>query len=69
MEKYFQVALTRRVGRRIEITPEGRRLAGLIRRHFGELDDFREAMNGRPICIRIGTQGRLIDWWSSIWPA
>ena len=62
LEAFFGVALTRRVGRRIEITPEGLRLAGLIRRHFGELDDFREAMNGRPVCARIGTQGSLIDW-------
>jgi DNA-binding transcriptional LysR family regulator len=62
LEAFFGVALTRRVGRRIEITPEGLRLADLIRRHFGELDDFREAMNGRPVCVRIGTQGSLIDW-------
>lgn len=62
LEAYFGVALTRRVGRRIEITSEGGLLAGLIRRHFGELDDFREAMNGRPVCVRIGSQGSLIDW-------
>jgi DNA-binding transcriptional LysR family regulator len=62
LEAYFGVALTRRVGRRIEITPEGLLLAGLIRRQFGELDDFREATNGRPVCVRIGTQGSLIDW-------
>ena len=62
LEGFFGVALTRRIGRRIEITAEGLRLAGLIRRHFGEVDDFREAMNGRPVCVRIGTQGSLIDW-------
>jgi len=62
LEGFFGVALTRRVGRRIEITADGLRLAGLIRRHFGEVDDFREAMNSRPVCVRIGTQGSLIDW-------
>jgi DNA-binding transcriptional LysR family regulator len=62
LEGYFGIPLTRLVGRRIEITPEGHRLADLIRRYFGELDDFREAMNGRPVCVRIGTQGSLIDW-------
>lgn len=62
LEGFFGVALTRRVGRRIEITAEGLRLAGLIRRHFGEVDDFRETMNERPVCVRIGTQGSLIDW-------
>ena len=62
LEGFFGVALTRRVGRRIEITAEGLRLAGLIRRHFGEVDDFRETMNSRPVCVRVGTQGSLIDW-------
>ncbi|MCF7675463.1 MAG: LysR family transcriptional regulator [Akkermansiaceae bacterium] len=62
LEGYFGTALTRRVGRRIEITPEGLRPWGLIRRHFGELDDFRETMSGRPVCVRIGAQGSLIDW-------
>ena len=62
LEAFFSVALTRRVGRRIEITPEGLRLAVLVRRHFSDIDDFREAMNDRPVCVRIGTQGSLIDW-------
>jgi DNA-binding transcriptional LysR family regulator len=62
LEAFFGVALTRRVGRRIEITDEGRRLALVIRRQFRELDDFREAMNGRPVGVRIGSQGSVIDW-------
>jgi len=62
LEAYFGVALTRRVGRRIEITAEGHRLAEVIRRQFGELDDFREAMNNRPVSVRIGAQGSLIEW-------
>lgn len=40
LEGFFGIALTRRVGRRIEITEEGSRLALIIRRQFGELDDF-----------------------------
>ena len=55
-------AFTRRVGRRIEITEDGHRLADVIRRHFRELDEFREAMAGRSVTVRIGTQGSLIDW-------
>lgn len=62
LEGYFGIPLTRLVGRRIEITPEGLRLASLIRRHFLDLEDFREAMNNRPVCVRIGTQASLIDW-------
>lgn len=62
LESFFGVALTRRVGRRIEITDEGHRLALVVRRHFSELDDFRESMAGRSISLRIGSQGSIIDW-------
>ncbi|MEX1114753.1 MAG: LysR family transcriptional regulator [Akkermansiaceae bacterium] len=62
LEAFFGVALTRRVGRRIEITEEGRRLALMIRRQFGELDDFRESMAGRSVNVRFGSQGSVIDW-------
>jgi len=62
LESYFGVALTRRVGRRIEITPEGRQLALVIRRQFSEMDDFRESMSGRSVNVRFGSQGSVIDW-------
>lgn len=62
LEAFFGVALTRRVGRRIEITDEGSRLALIIRRQFGELDDFRESMAGRSVSVRFGSQGSVIDW-------
>jgi len=62
LEGFFGVALTRRVGRRIEITDEGHRLAGLIRRHFAEMDDFRESMAGRPVGVRIGAAASLLEW-------
>lgn len=62
LEGFFGVALTRRVGRRIEITDEGKALALLIRRQFRELDDFRESMAGRKVTVRIGSQGSVIEW-------
>ena len=62
MEAFFGVPLTRRVGRRIEITDEGHRLARIVRRQFRELDDFREAMAGNRVSVRIGSQGSVIDW-------
>lgn len=62
LEGFFGVALTRRVGRRIEITPEGMRLSAIIRHHFGELNDFRESSAGRGVSIRLGSQGSVIDW-------
>ena len=62
LEAFFGVALTRRVGRRIEITDEGKRLALVIRRQFSELDDFRESMAGRSVSVRFGSQGSVIDW-------
>jgi DNA-binding transcriptional LysR family regulator len=62
LEAFFGVALTRRVGRRIEITDEGKRLALIIRRQFRELDDFRESMAGRSVSVRFGSQGSVIEW-------
>jgi len=62
LEGFFGVALTRRVGRRIEITPEGMRLSTIIRHQFRELDDFRKSSSGRGVSIRLGSQGSVIDW-------
>jgi len=62
LEGFFGIALARKVGRRIEITEEGHRLAGMIRRHFSELDDFRKVMSGRPIAIRIGAAASVLEW-------
>ena len=62
LEAFFGVALTRRVGRRIEITDEGLRLAGMIRRQFSELDDFRESMSGRPVAVRMGAAASVLEW-------
>jgi DNA-binding transcriptional LysR family regulator len=62
LEGFFAVALTRRVGRRIEITEEGHRLAGMIRRQFSELDDFRESVSGRPVGVRLGAAASVIEW-------
>jgi DNA-binding transcriptional LysR family regulator len=62
LEAFFGVALTRRVGRRIEITDEGGRLALIIRRQFGELDAFRESAAGRSVSVRMGSQGSVIEW-------
>lgn len=62
LEGFFGVALTRRVGRRIEITEEGRRLAMIILRQFRELNDFRESMAGRSISVSFGSQGSVIEW-------
>jgi DNA-binding transcriptional LysR family regulator len=62
LEGFFGVALTRRVGRRIEITEEGRRLAMVVRRQFSELDDFRESMAGRCVRVSFGVQGSVLEW-------
>jgi DNA-binding transcriptional LysR family regulator len=62
LEGFFGTKLTRLVGRRLEITDEGARLALMIRRQFRELGDFREAMAGRRISVRFGSQGSIIDW-------
>jgi DNA-binding transcriptional LysR family regulator len=62
LEGYFGVPLTRRIGRRIEVTTEGKSLARLIRQHFAGLDDFREAMSGRPVAARLGAAASVLEW-------
>jgi len=62
LEGFFGVKLTRLVGKRLEIADDGRRLAAIIRRQFRELGDFREAMAGRSVSVRFGSQGSVIDW-------
>ena len=62
LEGYFGLALTRRVGRRIEITNDGRRLATMIRQQLLDLDSFRESAAGRTLTLRIGASGSVIQW-------
>ncbi len=62
LEGVFEVKLTRLIGRRIQITEDGQRLAQLIRRHFEELDGFREIVAGRPVAIRIGAAASILEW-------
>ena len=62
LEGFFGAQLTRRVGRRIRITDEGLRLAALIRRHLGELDDFLAALHHHPVNVRLGSTGSVLDW-------
>jgi len=62
LESYFGTPLTRRVGRRIEVTAEGLALARVIRRHFSDLDDFRESMSGRSVAVRIGSAASVLEW-------
>jgi DNA-binding transcriptional LysR family regulator len=61
LDGYFGVTLTRRVGRRIEVTAEGQVLATLIRSHFAGLDDFCEAMSGRPVAEQIGAAASVLE--------
>jgi DNA-binding transcriptional LysR family regulator len=63
LEGFFGVALTRKIGRRIEITAEGLALAAMIRRHFTDLDHFRESVTGRPVSFRLGAPASVLEWW------
>jgi DNA-binding transcriptional LysR family regulator len=62
LEAFFGVALTRRVGRRIEITSEGFRLASLVRQQFKDLSAFRSTALGDPVVLRLGAAGSVLDW-------
>lgn len=62
LEQFFEVALVSRVGRGLVLTPAGESLAKLVRETFRGLEDFRDAVRGEPLTIRIGAGDSVIHW-------
>lgn len=62
LEDFFGVELTHRRGKGIIISPEGCRLAGLVRQHFQALDDFYREQEGQPRTFVLGTTSSLMEW-------
>lgn len=62
LEGFFGVALTRRVGKGLEITEEGRRLADLARVQLRELANFRALHTGGVQRLRVGCSGSVMQW-------
>lgn len=62
LEAFFGAELTRRKGRRIEITEEGERLARLIRGSFTDLADFKADSKNEPRRAVIAGGASVIEW-------
>ena len=62
LETFFSAELTRRKGRRIEITEEGQRLAKLIRDSFTVLADFRADSKNEARRAVIAGGASVIEW-------
>ena len=62
LEAFFGASLTKRKGRRLEITPEGERLARLIRANFTDLDDFRADSKNEARRAVIAGGASVIEW-------
>lgn len=62
LEGFFGVALTRRVGKGLEITEEGKRLADMARVQLRELSNFRSIHTGGRPALRLGCSGSVTQW-------
>ena len=62
LEGFFGVQLTRKVGRRLEVTEEGKRLARMIRGQFQELNDFGKQAQNEPRVVTLGSGASVLQW-------
>lgn len=62
LEDYFGAELTVRRGKTLALTPEGRRLADLVREQFGMLDDFRRERAGAPRVFVVAAGVSTLEW-------
>ena len=62
LEQFFGVELTRRKGKGIEVTEQGRELARQVRAHLQSLTDFKRACAGQPIEFRIASGNSVVEW-------
>lgn len=62
LEQFFGVELTRRKGKGIEVTEQGRELARQVRAHLQSLTDFKKACAGQPIDFRIASGNSVVEW-------
>ncbi|MEY4483455.1 MAG: hypothetical protein RL693_907 [Verrucomicrobiota bacterium] len=62
LETFFGTELTRRKGKSIELSPNGERLASLIRQEFQALEDFHQQVNAESRSFTLGAGGSILDW-------
>ncbi len=62
LESFFETKLTAKSGRKVVLTAEGLRLAGLAREALSALADFRSRQGSSPVELSLGTGEALIQW-------
>ena len=62
LEEFFEVELVAKRGKGLMLTPEGTRLAGLIREQFNALEDFGNSAKGANIRLSLGGSGTILQW-------
>lgn len=62
LESFFETKLTVKKGRRVAMTAEGRRLAGLAREVLSTLSDFKRRQSSGLVELTLGTGEAMIQW-------
>lgn len=62
LEAFFGTELTRRKGKGLELTEEGRELARHVRLQFQGLADFKASCFGKPVEFRIASGNSVLEW-------
>ena len=62
LEEYFKVKLKRQKGRGIELTDEGKQLAGIARQCFSDFNDFYNQHNNKQLTFVIAAHLVEINW-------
>lgn len=62
LEGYFGIQLTRRSGRTLSVTPEGRELCRNVRDTLATLEDFIRRAEGRPCSYAVGAGDSILQW-------
>jgi len=62
LEEFFQIEITRRKGRGIELTNSGKELAKLAREQFQAFDDFKQNCSKGAVEYRMGAGNSIFEW-------
>jgi len=62
LEQFFGAELTRRKGKGIEFTEQGRELARQVRAQLQSLTDFKRACASQPVEFRIASGNSIVEW-------
>ena len=62
LSEYANVELTKRIGRGIEVTPEGEELVDIGNEFFAKMSTFLQRTHNLPIDFRLGVGDSIFQW-------